>query len=119
VLVDPARLQQVLANLIANAIKFSPDGEVVSVALQRRDEAVRILVRDRGPGIPEAFRARLFERFAQADGSDTRQRGGTGLGLAISRALVERMGGAIGVDSTPGQGATFHVDLPVCRRDGG
>jgi signal transduction histidine kinase len=111
--VDPGRLQQVLANLISNAIKFSPDGGVVELRIRRHGSRLRTEVTDSGPGVPAAFRDRLFQPFSQADASDTRQRGGTGLGLAISRALVERMGGEIGVHSVPGQGATFWFDLPI------
>jgi PAS domain S-box-containing protein len=113
VLVDLHRLQQVLANLLSNAIKFSPPGAEVEVSAQRHAEGVRVAVRDHGPGVPAAFRARIFQKFAQADASDTRSKSGTGLGLAISRELVERMGGQLGFDSVEGQGASFHVDLPV------
>ena len=113
--VDPARLQQVLANLLSNAMKYSPDGGVVGIGLACHDGWARAHVQDQGPGIPAAFHARIFQRFSQADASDTRQRGGTGLGLAISRGLVERMGGRIGFDSAPGKGTTFHVDLPIVR----
>ena len=74
---------------------------------------MRICVSDRGPGIPESFRDVVFEKFSQADASDTRASGGTGLGLAISKELVERMGGTIGYESTEGHGATFFVDLPI------
>jgi signal transduction histidine kinase len=73
-------------------------------------------VRDRGAGVPEDFRSRVFEKFAQADSSSTRKNGGTGLGLAISKAIIEQMGGSIGFDSVAGQGATFYFDLPVASR---
>jgi signal transduction histidine kinase len=73
---------------------------------------VRVTVTDKGPGIPEEFRGRLFQKFSQADSSDTRQKGGTGLGLAICKEIIERMGGSVGVDSIPGKGASFYFDLP-------
>ena len=111
--VDEQRLAQVLANLLSNAAKFSPAGASVTVAAQQRDGKVQISVSDQGPGIAEAFRPRLFSKFSQADATDTRRKGGTGLGLAISKALIERMHGQIGVDSSPGQGSTFWVELPV------
>jgi signal transduction histidine kinase len=75
---------------------------------------VRISVRDDGAGIPEAFRSRVFEKFSQADASDTRDKAGTGLGLAITRQLVERMEGRIGFETESGKGTVFHVDLPRC-----
>jgi len=115
--IDADRFLQVLANLLSNAAKFSPPGEAVEVSLLRRGDRLRIEVADHGPGIPEAFRARIFEKFSQADGSTTRARGGSGLGLSISKALVERMGGAIGFSSEPGQGARFWCEFPEVMAD--
>lgn len=110
--VDAQRLFQVMANLLSNAAKFSPPGSEVRIEARRTGATCRISVHDHGPGISDEFRPRIFQRFSQADGSDGRQKGGTGLGLAISKALVERMGGVIGFDTTPA-GATFYFDLPV------
>ncbi|MEZ5508036.1 MAG: PAS domain S-box protein [Gammaproteobacteria bacterium] len=110
---DAQRLQQVLANLISNAIKFSPANATVQVSVTRATDRVRLTVKDQGPGIPAEFRTRIFQKFSQADSSDTRQKGGTGLGLAISRDLVERMGGRIGFESVEGQGASFWIELPL------
>ncbi len=112
VLVDQQRLLQVLANYLSNAAKFSPLNDVVTVRLAVRGGSVRVTVTDKGPGVPENFRARLFQKFSQADASDSRQKGGTGLGLSICKEIIERMGGAVGVNSTPGTGASFYFELP-------
>jgi PAS domain S-box-containing protein len=112
-LVDGDRFLQILANLLSNAIKFSPNGEKVRVRLERLGGSLRVSVEDRGPGIPESFRQRIFQKFAQADASDTRSKGGTGLGLSISRALVERLGGTLDFVTEEGAGTTFRVLLPA------
>lgn len=112
VAVDAARFQQVMANLLSNAIKFSPPGALVEVSVTAGEQWLCIAVIDQGPGVPAAFRARIFEKFSQADDSATRRQGGTGLGLAITRELVERMRGRIDFSSVEGQGARFFVELP-------
>lgn len=109
---DEQRMLQVLSNLLSNAAKFSPPGERVEVAVAGRDNGVRISVSDRGPGIPPEFQDRLFDKFTQADASDTRSVGGTGLGLSISKAIVERLGGELSFATEPGRGTQFFVDLP-------
>lgn len=106
--VDAKRFIQVLSNFLSNAIKFSPVAATVLIELSQTAQMLRIAVIDQGPGIPEKFRDRIFQRFAQADASDTRQTGGTGLGLAISKELVHGMNGRIGFESVEGQGATFY-----------
>ena len=113
VLADPDRIVQVLVNLLSNAVKFSPPGGRVDVVATLHPGAVRIAVADGGPGIPPAFRARIFERFAQADGSDRRQSGGTGLGLNICRSIVLAHGGSIDFASEPGVRTEFYFELPL------
>jgi signal transduction histidine kinase len=116
---DPGKLQQVLYNFLSNAIKFSPPGGRIDLRAERDDDAlggaggVRILVTDRGPGIPPEKHEVIFEKFRQIDASHTRTHSGTGLGLAISKELSTLLGGTIGVDSTPGRGSTFWVVLPL------
>jgi signal transduction histidine kinase len=112
---DPDRLLQVLANLLCNAARFSPPGATVTVRAERLRGRVRVCVADHGPGIPEAFRTRIFGKFAQGDPSVPSWREGTGLGLSISKAIVERLGGRIGFESEVGRGSVFHFDLPEWR----
>jgi PAS domain S-box-containing protein len=112
--VDAARLLQVLNNLISNAVKFSDPKHPVEIsAVLTDDDHVRVAVRDYGAGIPDDFRGRIFSKFAQADGSNSRRVGGTGLGLAIVKALVERMRGEIEFESEVGRGSTFFFTLPL------
>ena len=119
---DPGRIRQVLLNLLSNAIKFTSEGEVFLearlVSAPEGRACLRVAVRDTGIGMTEEQRRRLFQAFEQADASTTRRFGGTGLGLAISRKLVEQMSGEIGVESAPGEGATFWftIELPVQER---
>lgn len=111
---DEGRLVQVLTNLMSNAIKFSPCGSFVEVeVVLAAPGRARFSVTDRGPGIAPAQLPRLFGKFQQIDSSNTRAKGGTGLGLAISKAIVEAHGGAIGVESRPGEGSRFWFEVPT------
>jgi len=109
---DRKRLLQVMTNLLSNAAKFSPENGVVEVTTEETGPMLRVAVHDRGPGIPENFRGRIFGRFTQADSATTRQKGGTGLGLAICKRLVELMNGHIGFEDRPGGGTVFWIELP-------
>jgi len=119
---DPFRLRQVLANLLNNALKFTATGEVVVRANvlteAEQDARVYLSVEDTGIGIAPESQEKVFAHFSQADGSTTRQFGGTGLGLAICKRLVELMGGSIGVESTPGKGSKFWIDLILPKGQG-
>lgn len=111
--VDADRVIQVVVNLLSNAAKFSPAGGAeVTVRLQRLPGCVRVSVTDSGCGIPESFRSRIFDRFAQADASDQRQKGGTGLGLNICKSIIEAHEGHIDFVSEAGQGSEFYFELP-------
>ena len=119
--VDPDRIQQVLVNLLDNAIRFSPPGGTVNISVSHEADSARVAVSDQGPGISEAEQARVFERFYRGDKSRTRQGdgqdgsrdgGGAGLGLSIAEALARAHGGDIGIQSTPGHGTTVWFTLP-------
>jgi signal transduction histidine kinase len=123
---DPGKLQQILYNLLSNAIKFSPQNGRIELmadlvapasAASAAEEPGHVLIRviDRGPGIEAAKHGVIFEKFRQLDGSVTRTHSGTGLGLAISKELTTLLGGRIGVESSPGEGATFWIELPLHR----
>ena len=115
---DAARLSQVISNLVSNAIKFTPEGEVLVRASAGPDDAaslVRVEVSDTGIGLDPERLQRLFEPFSQADGSTTRKYGGTGLGLAISRQLIEQMGGQVCAESEPDQGSRFWFEVSLAR----
>jgi two-component system sensor histidine kinase RpfC len=113
----PLQLRQILINLIANAIKFTPQGriEVAARFLEREGDIIRLrlAVRDEGIGIALEARDKIFDVFTQADSTVTRRYGGTGLGLAIAKQLTQMMGGTIAVESEPGKGSTFMVELPL------
>ena len=108
-------LLQVFTNLLSNAMKFSPPQGTVTLGATLAEGRVRFGIVDNGPGIPEDFQARIFEKFTQADSSSTRAKNGTGLGLSISKALVEKMQGTIGFDSAPGR-TEFFIDLPLAAQ---
>jgi PAS domain S-box-containing protein len=114
---DRKRLMQVMTNLLSNAAKFSPPHGAVEVSVALKEGSVRVAVADRGPGIPQAFRSRIFGRFAQADSADSRIKGGTGLGLAICRRLVEFMQGRVGYEDREGGGTVFFFELPVLKSE--
>ena len=113
VVADRERIGQVMANLLSNAAKFSPQEGVVDVSLACDECRVRVSVRDHGPGVPEEFHSRIFQKFAQSDSSDSRKRGGSGLGLAIARQIVEHCGGSIGYHAAEGGGSVFYFTLPL------
>jgi|AGTN01.1.fsa_nt_gi PAS domain S-box len=116
---DAARVTQVLINLVANAVKFSPKSSTVLIQVEDFERGLRFAVIDNGPGIAPQDLDKLFSKFQQLDSSDTRPHAGTGLGLAISKTIVELHGGTIGVDSEEGKGSTFWFTLPpVPQSDG-
>ena len=116
---DPDRLYQVITNLLSNAVKFSPPDSEVVAAVENGSGVVRISVSDHGSGIPAEFKPRIFERFAQADATESRLRSGTGLGLSIVKQIVDRLGGRVSFADVPGGGTVFHVDLPCWKDEAG
>lgn len=111
--VDGAQFQQVMSNLLSNAAKFSPPNKPIAVDVERAGNKVRVSVKNDGPGIADEFKDKIFQKFSQADRSNTRSKGGTGLELSIAKALVENMGGNISFFSAQNQGTTFFFELPV------
>ncbi len=112
--VDSDRFAQIMANLMSNACKYSPKGETVRIRVFNTDEKrIKIEVIDRGPGIPVNFSDRIFQKFSQADASDTRSKDGTGLGLAIAKEMVEKMDGNIGMYANVDGGTVFYIDFPI------
>jgi len=109
---DEGRMMQVMANLLSNAAKFSPENGAIEVQVEHCGRMIRISVEDHGPGIPEDFRPRIFEKFSQSDSSDRRKVSGTGLGLSIVRAIIERHGGRIDFNTQVGKGSTFYFEIP-------
>ena len=109
---DAERIGQILDNLVANAIRFTPKGEV-NVVLSTAGDRLRFDVVDTGPGVPENRREAIFEPFTQADGTATRRHGGAGLGLSMAARLAEAMGGILTLESTPGKGCIFRLELPA------
>ena len=113
VFADRDRLEQIITNLLSNALKYSPANSVVHIRTSSRNDTVRISVTDQGPGVPPSKIHKVFDRFQQLEGAKK----GTGLGLAICRALVEQQRGKIWVESVPGHGAEFHFELPAAPAD--
>ncbi len=114
--VDKGRINQVLDNLIANALKFSPDGGTIRVRLEEDEQEVRVIVSDQGIGMPKEKQTRIFDRFYQIDGSSRRRFGGTGIGLAIVKRIVDAHQGKIWVESEPNEGSSFYFTLPKMRQ---
>lgn len=113
---DPARLGQVMANLLSNAAKFSPPGSTITVTAKKTGARIQVCVIDQGIGIPESARGNIFSKFTQVDSSTQRGQNGTGLGLFITRQIIELHGGTINFDSEAGQGTRFHFELPALSR---
>jgi len=114
---DPRRINQVIANLLSNAAKFSHKGGGVEISVHHQDGLARVSVSDQGVGIPEEFHDKVFDRFTQSDSSDTRKVGGSGLGLNISHKIMEKHGGTLTFESTSGVGSTFHINLPILKNE--
>lgn len=111
--VDPHRIQQVISNILSNAIKYSPENERVVIETVCKDKTVRVNISDKGKGIDNKYHDKIFSHFTQADASDTREKGGTGLGLAIAKQIIEHYHGVIDFDSKEGKGTTFYFELDL------
>ena len=112
VYVDSDKLVQVMVNLLSNAAKYTTRNDIVEISVSRQKQKMRVAVTDHGPGISRQFRQYIFQKFAQADMSNTKKKGGTGLGLSISKTIIEKMGGEIGYHSRINHGSTFYFLLP-------
>jgi signal transduction histidine kinase len=112
VFVDAQQIAHVFSNFVSNAVKHTKAGEEILLSAKKQDDTVRFSVADRGSGIPPQYRAQIFDRFFRVPGAEVT---GAGLGLAIAKEIVLAQGGAIGVNSTPGQGSEFYFDLPPAR----
>src|SRR5262249_4681809 len=117
VIMDEQRMGQVVTNLLSNALKFSPRGSTVTIAVKVSEASLHVWVRDEGEGIAPKDMSRLFQKFSQLDSSTTRKAGGTGLGLVITKGIIEAHGGRIWVESEIGQGSSFHFTLPLSGPD--
>jgi two-component system phosphate regulon sensor histidine kinase PhoR len=111
VLADRAKLEQVMVNLLDNALKYTPDNGFITIYANEADGMVAIMITDTGIGIPAKDLPRIFERFYRVDAARSREQGGTGLGLAIVKHIIQQHGGSVAVASTPGKGSTFSVSL--------
>lgn len=113
VVADSEIISRVVQNLLANAIKFTPDGGLIRLGIEPAGELVRVSVIDNGPGIAPEYRKKIFEKFGQVESRAGRQRNSTGLGLTFCKLAVEAHGGNIGVDGEEGKGSSFWFELPV------
>jgi two-component system sensor histidine kinase EvgS len=116
---DKNRLLQVMANLMSNAAKFSPENSIVELWVEVESSSIVVCIKDTGPGIPEDFQRKLYDRFTQADTSNTRNKGGTGLGMSITKIIVEEHDGEIRFETGPDSGTTFFVELPTTSTEVG
>jgi two-component system phosphate regulon sensor histidine kinase PhoR len=111
VMADRSKLEQVMVNLLDNALKYTPENGSITISANEADGMVAIAVTDTGIGIPPKDLPRIFERFYRVDTARSREQGGTGLGLAIVKHIIQQHGGSVAVESTPGKGSTFSVSL--------
>jgi signal transduction histidine kinase len=116
VVCDADLISRVIANLVGNAYKFSPEGQPVRITIERRNGSARIAVSDRGPGVPPELQSHIFEKFVQGSNGRSGREASTGLGLAFCRLAVDAHGGRIGVESHPPEGSTFWIELPAAER---